>query len=72
MIQGDDIPKKNWTKQQYLDWLKPKMELENRKYTNAELYEICQSFIDTSQVYNSEKIMSKYGVKCLRLPPYRE
>ena len=48
------------------------MELEDRKYTNAELYEICEGFIDTTEIYNSEKIMKKYGVKCLRLPPYRK
>ena len=73
-LQGDDIPRKNnknWRKAQLVEWLEQKnFPFEDRNYTVKELWEIITPMIETANVYTAERIMEKYGVKCLRLPPY--
>ena len=73
-LQGDDIPRKNnknWRKPQLIEWLEQKdFPFEDRNYTVKELWEIITPMIETANVYTAERIMEKYGVKCLRLPPY--
>ena len=53
-----------------MDWLASKnVQLENRNYTVAELWDIITPMIASADVYNAERIMQKYNVRCLRLPP---
>ena len=40
-----------------------------RFYTVNELWSIITPMIETAEVYNAERIMRKYNVRCLRLPP---
>ena len=54
-----------------LKWLADKnVELEDRFYKVDELWSIITPMIETADVYNAERIMQKYNVRCLRLPPY--
>ena len=73
-LQGEDVPRKNnknWRKPQLLEWLSNKNALEeDKKYTVAELWEIIDQMLESADVYTAERIMQKYNIKCLRLPPY--
>ena len=38
--------------------------------TVPELWDIITPMLDAAEVYNVEKILEKYGIVALRLPPY--
>ena len=42
----------------------------SKKTTVDELWEIITPMLDASEVYTAEKILEKYGIVPLRLPPY--
>ena len=73
-FQGDDIPRKNnknWRKPQLTNWLIEKKIIEKgQNYTVKEMWEMIDPLLESADVYTAERIMQKYGIKCLRLPPY--
>ena len=73
-FQGDDVPKKSgkdyWRKPQLLEWLAKKNVEVPKNATVAELWDIINPMLDAAEVYNVEKILEKYGIIALRLPPY--
>ena len=42
----------------------------NKKYLKDDYWELVKPLIDDDTKYRAEEIMKKYGVKCLRLPPF--
>ena len=68
------MPKKSgkgqWRKAQLLDWLAKKNVEVPKSTTVPELWDIITPMLDAAEVYNVEKILEKFGIIPLRLPPY--
>ena len=72
-LQGEDVPKKSgkgrWKKDQLLAWLAKKNVEVPKKITVDQLWDIITPMLVASEVYTAEKILEKYGIIPLRLPP---
>ena len=74
LSQGDDVPRKSgkgrWLKPQLIEWLKKKnIDVDPKNTTVNELWDIITPMLEAAEVYTAEKILQKYNVVPLRLPP---